>query len=155
MPTVELSDIQKFLTKASAKTYAGDAPEVENPKRPGFKELVYEEGDFFYRDSYTGHIRSRGTELIRFKGQPVWTSSYGGGMVNGKESLDYQTFAFLKKAFLARTGNSVRGPDHLDDDDWKYAYKQDGTLEEFSGYEEIYFQEELVFYHRAIGGLIV
>ena len=38
--------------------------------------------------------------------------------------------------------------------EWRYKDDQDGDVFEFSGYEEIYYQGELVFFHRIIGGLI-
>lgn len=152
---VDLKQLQKFLKIASSKTYAAGGKEVTNPERPGFTELVYEEGNFFYRDSYTGHFRSFGTELVRYKGTPVWNTLYGGGMVEGKENLDHQTFEFLKKAFLARDEDSFRGPKRLVDGDWEYTYSQEEDITNFSGYEEIHYKGELVFFHRVIGGIIV
>ena len=152
---IDLKKLQKFLTKASASTYAGNGEALKNPEKAGFIELVYEEGGFSYRDSYTGHFRSRGMELIRLNSQPIWASLYGGGMVKGKEKLADQTFSFLKKAFLSRAGHSVRGPSQLKDSDWQYTYKQEGNLEEFSGHEEIYFKGDLIFFHRIIGGVII
>ena len=102
---MDLNKLHEFVSKAGAATYAGGGKEEDNPQRPGFKELVYMEGDFSYRDSYTGFTRSR-------------------------------------------------GPFNLTDGDWKYKYLQEGDIEEFNGYEEIYYLGELVFFHRIIGGII-
>lgn len=146
--------LQQFIKKASSQTYAAGADEVPNPEKPEFKELVFEEGDFSYRDSYTGYIRSRGMELVRFKDKPVWAAVYGGGMVDGKKDLAHHCFEFLKKAFLARDEDSFRGPKEFTYGDWKYLYNQEGDVTEFSGYEEIHYKGELVFFHRVIGGLI-
>lgn len=145
-----------FINRAGKATYAGDGAEVENPERPGFKELEYEEGEWTYRDSYTGYYRSRGMEVVRFKREPVWTSLYGGGMIAGKEDLADKTFSFLKKAMSADEENflSFRGPHELEDSEWRYNYKQNGDVFEFHGYEEIYFKGELVFFHRILGGVI-
>ena len=149
-------ELRKFVYKAGMATYAGGGKEEESPERPGFKELVYTEGDWNYRDSYTGFTRSRGMEVVRYQGNPVWSTSYGGGMIKGKEDSAKQTFSFLKKTMLAKDQNtfSARGPLNLTDGDWEYKYVQDGDIEEFNGYEEIHYRGEQVFFHRIIGGII-
>lgn len=151
-----LNKLQVFVSKAGAATYAGEGKVEKIPEKPGFKELVYLEGDWNYRDSYIGFTRSCGMEVVRYQGTPVWSTSYGGGMIKGKESLAKQTFSFLKKAMLAKDKNtfSARGPLNLKDGDWEYKYSQEGDIEEFNGYEEIYHLGELVFFHRIIGGVI-
>lgn len=148
-----LRELYNFIDKAGKATYAGGGKEVE-PERKDFHELEYEQGDFYYRDSYAGHYRSRGMETVRYKGEPVWASLYGGGMVEGKENLANQTFEFLKKAMSneEKGFESLRGPHEFLDGDWKYVYDQTGDIYEFSGYEEIFFKGELVFFHRIIGG---
>lgn len=145
-----------FINKAGEATYAGGGVLVESPERPDFKELIYEEGELSYRDSYTGHSRSRGMEVVRENGVPIWASMYGGGMVEGKEEMASETFGFLKKALSATENGfqSFRGPHELEDGDWKYTYTQEGDIEEFNGFEKIHFKGELVFYHRIVGGNI-
>lgn len=151
-----LDKLKKFLDISSDSTYAGGGKYEEHPQRPGFYELVYKEGDFEYRDSYTGHSRSTGQEIVRFKDIPIWSSGYGGGMIKGKESLADETFSFLKKALRIPESefSSFRGPHELKDGDWQYKYDQKGDIEEFSGYEEIFYQGDLVFFHRLQGGLL-
>lgn len=153
---MDLNKLQEFVSKAGAATYAGGGKEEKIPQRQGFKELVYIEGDWNYRDSYTGFTRSRGMEVVRYKQTPVWSTTYGGGMVKGKEELAKQTFSFLKKVMLTKDGNSfsARGPVNLKNGDWEYKYSQEGDITEFNGYEEIYYHGELVFFHRIIGGTI-
>lgn len=148
-----------FMDKAGKATYAGtkEEPDLDPSLKLGsFVELEYKEGDFSYKDTYTGHYRSRGMETVRYKGIPIWASGYGGGMVKGKENLDDNTFKFLKRALSAdeKGFHSFRGPHAFSEGDWKYKYKQDGDEFEFSGYEEIYYKGELVFFHRIIGGII-
>lgn len=149
-------ELYEFINKAGKNTYAGGGKEV-SPERKDFRELEFSDRDFYYRDSYVGHYRSRGMELVRYKGKPVWSALYGGGMVEGKEEMSDHTFEFLKKAMSAdeKDFQSFRGPHSFTYGDWKYLYTQDGDIEEFSGYEEIYYKNELVFFHRAIGGIII
>jgi|SRR3989344_3854285 len=149
-------ELFEFIDRAGKATYTGGGKEVSKPQRPGFIELEYSEGDLSYRDSYTGYVRSRGTETVRFKGKPIWISLYGGGMIEGKEDLAHQTFEFLKKAMLQNEEGylSLRGPHKFESGDWSYKYDQEGDIFEFWGYEEIYYKGELVFFHRIIGGIV-
>lgn len=150
------NDLMQFIDKAGRATYAGGGEREKTPERKGFTEMVYQDGDFYYRDSWTGYIRSRGMELVRYKDEPVWSCLYGGGIVNGHETLADDCFEFLKKAMLAKGTDtqSARGPEQFADDDWSYSYTQEGDKTEFSGYEEIKHRGELVFFHRVIGGVI-
>lgn len=151
-----LDDLKKFLHSPSNSYFNGNTKYEKKPERAGFYEITATDGDFSYRDSFTGHTRSRGMEIVRHKNIPVWSSLYGGGMVNGHEKLADKTFEFLKKAFNSKKPNSssFRGPKVFKDGDWTYKYDQKGNIEEFSGYEEIKHKGKLVFYHRIIGGTI-
>ena len=153
MDTKKLFD---FIQKAGRSTYATSGADSTSYEEGGFKTLRYTEGDYEYIDTYTGFFRSRGQEIVRLKGQPVWIASYGGGMVEENFDFAMETFGFLKKAFLTDEPQfqTFRGPQSLKEGDWEYKYKQDGDIQEFSGYEEIYFKGKLVFYHRMIGGII-
>lgn len=147
----------EFIDKAGKATWAGGGKEVSTPERPGFKELVYEKGNFAYRDSYTGHYRSWGMEVVRFKGEPVWISAYGGGMIEGYEELAEKTFEFLGSALGKDGGDfqSFRGPHKLHLGDWAYTYSQQGDVNEFWGYEEICYRGKLVFFHKIMGGRVI
>ncbi|HZQ29868.1 MAG TPA: DUF5680 domain-containing protein [Patescibacteria group bacterium] len=145
-----------FINKAGKATWAGDGKEIE-AERKDFHEFEYKEGKFYYRDSYVGNFKSRGMEVVRHNDKPVWSALYGGGMITGKEDIADHTFNFLKKAMSADEENfqSFRGPHSFTYGDWKYSYAQEGAVEEFSGYEKIYYKNELVFFHRIIGGMII
>lgn len=157
MDKLNYDKLYAFIKKAGDSTYAGGGRYEKNPERENFKELIYEEGDFHYRDSYTGYLRSWGSEVVRFKQELVWNTLYGGGMIKGKEDLSRETFKFLKTALTAEDPKLVlfRGPKQMRLGDWRYTYHQEGDLGQFHGYEEITYQKQPVFTHRIIGGLIV
>lgn len=150
------TNLYAFIKKAGDNTYAGGGRYEENPEREGFRELVYEDGDYYYRDSFTGWIKSWGTEIVRYKGQPVWNTLYGGGMVEGKEDLSRETFKFLKTALSAEDPKLLlfRGPKQMRLGDWRYHYEQEGDIKEFHGEEKITYQKQTVFTHRIIGGIV-
>ncbi len=153
---IDKEKLFEFIDRAGKATYAGGAKPEENPQRPGFFEMVYDESPYSYRDSYTGHSRSGGQEIVRLNGKPIWWSGYGGGMVEGKEGLASECFEFLKKALSCdeEEFGSLRGPHEFADGDWTYVYHQDGEVTDFYGLEEIFYKEERVFWHRAVGGIL-
>ena len=155
-----LPELTKFLSEATLATYAGNGSEVK-PQRGGFRELEHSDGDWVYRDSYTGYFRSWGQEVVWYKGKPYWNHIYGGGMV--KELIDdedfaYKTFEFLKKALSdgdKQEDFQPRGPNEFENGGWKYVCDWEGDIANFEGSEEIFSGDKLVFTHNFLGGLIV
>ena len=142
--------------KAFRSTYATSGVESVSMEKDGFKLLTFSEGEYSYKDSYTGFFRSRGMVVVNYQNLPVWTCAYGGGMVEENVGLAFKTFDFLKKAFLTdeQGFRTFRGPHKYISDNWDYKYNQEGDIEEFSGHEEIRLNDKLVFFHRIIGGLV-
>jgi len=77
-------------------------------------------------------------------------------MTDGNEALADQTFSFLKQALSQDEAGfrSLRGPHSFTQGEWNYTYMQEGDIDNFSGYEEIRFQDRVAFFHRAIGGTV-
>jgi len=151
-----LDDLFEFVDLAGKSTYASGKPPRNTSERKDFIEFEFSQGDWSYLDSFTGHTKSAGQEVVRYHDEIVWTNSYCGGMTSGNEQLAKQTFTFLKTA-LSQNDESVqslRGPTYYSEGDWEYRYNQEGVLSNFSGYEEILYKGKVVFFHRAIGGTI-
>jgi len=155
--TVE--QLNEFLGKASVETYAGDGIETKT-QRPGFTELEYNAGDFAYRDSYTGFLTSAGQEVIWYKGEPIWTQQYSGGMepkYQNDEAFAHETFSFLKKALSQGKKKATfqpRGSREFKDGNWEYYCDWTGDITNFEGKEKIVHKNEPVFYHIFSGGIL-
>lgn len=154
-----LAELNGFLGRASKATYAGGGGEVES-WRKGFKELEYRENDWYYRDSYSGFLRSWGQEVVWHNDKPVWTSLYGGGMTEKHMGSDFanETFVFLKKVLSVGDKETVfqpRGPKTLDDGRWQYKCELEGDITKFKGHESISYDNEVVFTHDFFGGLAI
>ena len=156
---IDLKRLNSFLGNAAKNTYAGGADKVD-PQTSNFQELEYEDGDWYYRDSYAGFFRSWGREVIWFKGAPIWNQLYGGGMEdNFSKDADFarQTFSFLKKAMsVGEKENNFqpRGPENFKDGDWEYLSNLEGNISNFKGSEKIIYKGKVVFTHKFFGGLI-
>jgi hypothetical protein len=153
-----LEEMERFLSKAMKATYAGGGAEVDT-EEPGFTDLEFKEGKWYYKDSYTGFFQSWGRETVWLDGKPFWTQVYGGGMskkFQNDKAFAHKTFDFLKKA-LSKKENAFqpRGPKKFADGDWKYVCTWKGDLTKFSGSEKISFKGEVVFVHDFIGGLVL
>lgn len=153
-------ELNRFIGKATKATYAGGGGKVDQPHRSGFNELEYLEEDWYYRDSYTGFLRSWGQEVVWYKGEPYWTCLYGGGMASNKldHNMAEETFNFLKK--VLSTGDKEnnfqpRGPKEFKEGNWEYKCTLEGDIEKFRGSEAISYRSEIVFTHDFLGGLVI
>lgn len=155
---LDTEELRSFLFKTNQNGYAGGAKEVA-PQRPGFHEIEYKEGDWYFRDSYAGHYFAPGQEVVYLKDNPVWAMAYAGGMTfdkHGDNKLDKLTYTFLRKALLAMDPKMpFRGPEHFEEGDFCYYSELTGDIDDFAGNEYIEFKGEVVFSQNFIGGLIV
>jgi len=153
--SINLAELAEFVAAASAATFAGNGKETK-AQRPDFHEFLFDDGEWNYRDSYTGWYRSRGMEVVRLDGRIVWATCYGGGMETGLEEMAGETFTFLKQALSQKPTewHSFRGPNVLESGEWRYTYEQVGNIEEFVGHEQIFFAGKRVFFHQISGGVV-
>jgi len=155
---MKLSELSNFLVKAKKNAYAGDGKEI-SPQRPGFIELEYQEGDWYYRDSYTGFFQAPGQEVVYYKEKPVWAMAYSGGMrkeFHGNRDFAQKTFEFLiKRLSQVEENKPYRGPRKFQEGDFSYEMKVKGDITDFSGEEKIFYQEKEVFRQHFIGGTII
>ena len=154
-----LAALNGFLGRASKSTYAGGGGETDS-WRKGFKELEYSEDGWYYRDSYTGYLRSWGQEVVWHNDKPAWTCLYGGGMTEDHMDSVFadKTFVFLKQVLSAGDKEIIfqpRGPKKFSDGDWKYQCTFDGDISKFSGNESISYKNEVIFTHEFFGGLVI
>ena len=81
-------NIIKFLIKAKKNTYAGKGPET-TPARPNSHDLIYEEGDYMYYDTYFGGTRFVGEEALWIKDKPIWSMNYAGRVLGENFKGDF------------------------------------------------------------------
>jgi hypothetical protein len=105
-----LTQAHYHFFQAMLSGWAAGVKAVPIPDRPGWKQIVYEQGDFRIVDRFRVFESgmSVGDTVIFYCGSPVWHMSYGG--FYPKEDID-----FLKKALMheyhQRKFTGGRGPD--------------------------------------------
>ncbi len=152
----EITALTEFLTHAHHATYANlSAPKV-TPLRPGSKDYHFEEGDFSYHDTYFGGKKFIGAEVVYFRGKPIWGMNYyGRGLL--EEMPESYFDEVLRPALMEKPWETlpVRGPELFTNGDSTYKMRLiEGNAEAFSGCEEIFLKEELIFTTFVHGGWI-
>ena len=158
---IDLKKLAKFLVKAKKATYASINKMKIEAERPMHDELEFSEGDFYYRDSYSGFFQAPGMEEVRLvkNGATIWTMAYSGGMLSKYQKdaeFAKQTFTLLKKA-LSSVNEKIpyRGPKNMINGDWEYVNNVKGDIKRFLGHEKIFYKKKEVFSQDYIGGLVI
>ncbi|MFN2303672.1 MAG: DUF5680 domain-containing protein [Anaerolineales bacterium] len=152
---VDQNRLGKFILEAKSTTYVGDGTPIE-PCRIKSHDLVYEQDEFKYLDSYFGGSDFIGEEVVYAHAEPVWGMNYYGSILKPDKISPAEAGAMIK-ASLQRMYVSGRflGGWEYQLEDLIYHDTSEGGLTHFTGYEWIEKEGQKVyelFYH---GGLIL
>lgn len=153
--TMNTKTLAQFLAEANKATYANkDAPKVA-PSRLGSEDYHFEKDGLTYHDTYFGGRDFIGEEIVYEERKPVWGANYF-GFVLDKATSEKDVYTFLRKALMAESGGviPVRGPSAFSLDGKEYRFSAEGDLANFSGKEEIFFGEKLVYRALIHGGMV-
>ena len=147
-----LEDLADFLIKAKPRVYSSEA-EIHKPQELGCEEfLLYVERDFEYNCAVD-------KEGVKFKGVPVWSVVYSGGMLpkfSGDLEFTKKTFEFLRRAISKfEHDKPFRGPHSCVWLPFVYADESEGDITDFRGRRRIFWSSYGVFSQDYIGGLII
>lgn len=139
----------EFLIKAKRATYAGKGAET-TPSRKKSHDLIYQDGNYMYYDTYLGASRFAGEEALWINDVPYWSMNYLGRVIGDNFSVD-----FLKEALLmVPEDKPFRGPENYTNGEYSYHCEVDGTFEWFQGREVIRYREIDIYECVFHGGLI-
>lgn len=149
--------LANFLVTARKNCYA-IVDEITKITLPdGGTELVYKEGDLFYRDRYYGGEPFIGEEVVIYKGNVIWGMNLRGKVIKSDALTAGQIYSFVREALKAmRPETPYRGPSHFQSQDLQYSSRSLGNIEHFHGGEEIVYNGETIyegFYHGGCVGL--
>lgn len=138
-----------FLLRAKKQTYAAKSGGVES-SRPNSHDLAYQEGDYYYHDTYLGGKCFSGEEAVWIKGVPVWSMNYTGRVTGEGFSGD-----FLKEALLhVPREYPYRGPLYFAQGPNAYHAVIQGDFAWYNGVEEIFFEGRKVYECMFHGGVV-
>jgi hypothetical protein len=147
---INLESLKDFISTARADTYAANATPLDNPRLSESKQLEFQKGEYFYRDIYfSGDKKFIGQEIVYHNLKPVWGMNYSGTAIGKLET------GFLKES-LSKLVEKCRfgGVCEYKKRELKYQDKGQGSLEEFSGVEEIFLNDKNIYTLNYQGGLI-
>lgn len=149
------SRLASFLNAANKATYANrEAPKSES-LRPASEDYHFEEGNFVYHDTYFGARDFIGEEIVYENNTPIWGMNYYGHVLKEEVSTE-KAYTILRPALMQEYDDilPVRGPKVYTEGDHAYRNTVEGDLDSFSGVEEIYIKEELIYRCWYHGGSI-
>jgi len=152
---MNIEKLTQFLNEASKSTYANkDAPKVAS-SRLRSEDYHFEKDGLIYHDTYFGGRDFIGGEIIYKNDIPIWGANYFGFILDD-EVEEKEVYDFLRKALMQEYDDviPVRGPSSFSVNDKKYRFSADGDLENFSGKEEILFNEKVVYRCLVHGGMV-
>lgn len=147
--------LSSFLKEANKNTYANkDALKAES-SRLGSEDYHFKKDGLIYHDTYFGTRYFIGEEIIYRNNRPVWGMNYQGYVLSSTVE-EKELYEFLKEALMQEYSEiiPVRGPRRYTNREWGYVNMPIGELSRFTGTEEIYRRDELLYRAYYHGGLI-
>ncbi len=147
---ISIPNLKEFIIEARESTWAVGEGKVGNPRLMGSSQFEYQKANFFYRDIYfDGNKNFAGQEVVYQNQRPVWSMIYF-GTSSSKEVTDFLKKSLLKLSQKCRLGQEC----NFKEEKFKYQDRGGGTIEEFSGQENILKNGEQVYTLNYRGGLI-
>jgi hypothetical protein len=155
---VREESVKEFFFKGALQGYAGAGAKIPVPEMPGYKTILFSEGDFSMREMYcvnepTG--KSAGTKTIWFQDMPVWFMSFCG--LYDKRAIPTLKSA-LKRAYDAKEFMGGRGVNlqGVKTPYGRMSYHNHpvyNTFEKFEGREEMLLTDtgDFLGYHEYMG----
>ena len=154
--------LTRFLVSAKKMTYANATIEKVNASRLGSNDYHYEaeiEGEIMkYHDTYFGTTKFIGEEVVYRESEvPKWGMNYYGVTLDEnatEEMMDKVLRTALSKVGEDNTVLPLRGPSHFENGEYTYTFTSNGTIENFTGIEQVFKGGELIFELHCHGGSI-
>ncbi len=144
--------LRRFLVEAKANGYAsGRAASIG---ADGGHALTFQAGEFKYCDRYFGQNPFVGEEVVWQNDRPIWAMNFYGG-VTGQAVPAGDVYTFLQKALRQMEAERpYRGPAVFREGEFEYCNESQGSLENFTGVEQIAYRERVVYQLLYHGGAI-
>jgi hypothetical protein len=154
MADLSLERLNAFIVRAKAATYVGGG--ARSPShRPGSHDLQFDEGAFFYLDSYFGGTDFLGQEVVYFEGKPVWAMNYYGRILEPSMITAADAGQIIQESLskMYQEGRFLGGFEHTTEIG-TYVDASEGDVASFAGKECIVRDNVRVYELAYHGGLV-
>lgn len=151
-----MRQLADFLKTANKNTYANKDASKAPSTRFKSEDYHFEKDGLICHDTYFGNRNFIGEEVVYKDNKPVWAANYYGFIFS--EAIDEkELYGFLREALMQEYSDviPVRGPKIYQNGNWKYINSAEGGLDRFTGTEEIYQDDVLLYRAYYHGGFIV
>jgi Domain of unknown function (DUF5680) len=150
-----LDDLEVFVVRAKAATFAsGRDGQGDDPSRPESIEHRFEEGRFCYLDSVVGGTHFVGQEIVYLFNEPIWAMNYHGRIIDPAYEPPHVVPVIQAGLSAVYDEGRFLGGSDLDVGEFHYCDVNEGSIDDFSGYETIDVDGQYVYRLRYHGGLI-
>jgi hypothetical protein len=151
-------DLEQFIVKAKSNGWVGlqkSGRRIEATRKGSF-DIIYDEGDFHYHDSFVGFSDFCGQEHVTCKGEPVWSMVYYGYLLKPEKFTGDETVAVLKKALskMYQETHQFLGGFRYEEGVYEYRDMNFGDFKRFNGIEKVYKSGALVYELIYCGGIV-
>jgi hypothetical protein len=155
---MNIADLNSFIVRAKGNTYVGNgvsAPPSRNASRAASHDLVFEDGDWSYRDSYFGGTDFLGQETVWLRGEPTWAMNYYGYVLRPDLIDSDRAGETIMGALSAMyTEGRFLGGFEWDGPHGRYVDTSSGDVVHFHGRETITVDATIAYALDYFGGLI-
>ena len=145
--------LKKFLFDANQAGYARGEERNWIKEDDGSTTIPFEKGSWMLHDNFFGGEPYGGRTVVYYQERPVWMMVYYGWVV--EEAETNQVYRVLREALKRMPKEQpFRGPESFREGNYHYRNALKGTVENFSGKEQISKNAEVVYQASYIGGLV-
>jgi len=151
---MNIKDLKEFIVEANSKGYRTGEEKVREKQIDGSTTIRYKRDGWKMVDNYVGGEPYCGMTKIFYEDKIVWSMVYY-GVVDKKVNGFKNVYEFLMKSLLKMSPDyPYRGPKEFVEGEWRYINKWNGEVEQFSGEENIFLKNEMIFWTKYIGGVV-
>lgn len=146
-----MDELIDFLVEARRVTYAITHG---TPVGDGTEQMIYDRGEWRYRDRYAGQNPYGGHEIVWHNGNVIWMKNYIAEVLSDIRPMS-EIYEFQREVLGKPDPNHLmRGPANYTSGLYRYTNSVEGDLTAFKGEEQILYQNQPVYQMIFHGGNI-
>lgn len=147
---INADELKEFIIEARKDGLTGGSIPADYPRLIGSFEINFRRGDFFCQNIFFRRQKNIiGQEIVYQNNRPVWGMNYFGSFTE-KETQEFLKSSLIELLKKCRFGEASE----FERKEFKYKDEGEGSLEKFSGKEQIFLNKKPVYQLNYQGGLI-
>lgn len=150
---MDLKNLKQFLLASNKAGYAGGEEKKWIKEPDGSTTIPFKKGDWRSHDNFFGGEPYGGRVVVFHKNNPFWIMVYYGWIIEGV-TVD-PVYSVLRGALMQMPEDApFRGPREYKQNEFTYSNTWKGSLEKYSGEEQIAQKNKLIYKANYFGGLV-